>query len=290
MTSSRGPEQVISVRQFVLATLTLLSLCTFAAATPAADTPQTDVARVVDRAVRPVLEKYHIPGIGTLGLITAKSMDASFDTLMERNLLPALGMRHTYIHVPPAEMTDYAEGYTSDGSPIRMKPGVLWPEAYGIKTTAADMIRFLQANMGSIPLDLKLERAITLTHTGYFQAGVMTQDLIWEQYPYPVDRQKLLEGNSYAMIFNATPTTRISPPEQPRSDVWINKTGSTNGLGAYVAFIPAERLGLVILANKNYPIPARVAAAYRILTALAASDRPAPNPRGARAAARTPSR
>jgi beta-lactamase class C len=212
---------------------------------------------------------YANPGIGTLGLITAKSMDQDFDTLMEQRLFPALGLRSSYINVPAARAKDYAEGYTKNGAPIRMKPGVLSSEAYGIRTTAADMVRFLQANMGLVDLDPKLQRAITDTHTGYFNAGPMTQDLIWEQYPYPVALEKLLEGNAPAMILNATPVIELKPPQPPRNDVWINKTGSTNGFGAYVAFIPQKRFGIVMLANKNIPNDARVTAAYQIFESLA---------------------
>lgn len=214
---------------------------------------------------------YNNPGIGMLGLITAKSMGKSFDALIEKQLLPALGMTTSYINVPDGKMTLYAEGYTKEGAPTQMKPGVLASEAYGIKTTARDMVRFVEANMHMIELPTKLQRAITDTHTGYFKAGAMTQDLIWEQYSYPVALKALLDGNSPTMIFDATPVNAIAPPETPKGDVWINKTGSTNGFGAYVAFIPAERLGIVMLANKNYPIDARVTAAYEILTPLARS-------------------
>jgi beta-lactamase class C len=212
---------------------------------------------------------YANPGIGTLGLITAKSMGQDFSALMQRQLFPALGMKSSFIDIPAAKLPDYAEGYTKDGAPIRMSAGVLSPEAYGIKTTADDMVRFLEANMNLIQVAPKLQRAITDTHTGYFKAGPMTQDLIWEQYPYPVALKTLLDGNSSAMIFNATPVTPFNPPQAPREDVWINKTGSTNGFGAYIAFVPQKRLGIVILANKNFPIDERVTAAYRILTALA---------------------
>lgn len=212
---------------------------------------------------------YANPGIGALGLITAKSMGQDFSELMEKRLFPALDMKSSYINIPAGKLKDYAQGYTKEGASIRMAPGVLSDEAYGIRTTAADMIRFVEANMNLIKLDPKFQRAITDTHTGYFKAGPMTQDLIWEQYPYPVKLQTLLDGNSSAMILNATPVTEIAPPQPPREDVWINKTGSTNGFGAYIAFIPQKRLGIVILANKNFPIDERVSAAYRILASLA---------------------
>ena len=212
---------------------------------------------------------YANPGIGMLGAITAKSMGQDFTTLMERRLFPALGLTSTFIHVPAARMADYAQGYTNDDKPVRMSTAVLSYEAYGIKSTAADLIHFVEANMNLIKLDANLQRAISDTHTGYFQAGVMTQDLIWEQYPYLVTLKTLLEGNSSTMIFNANPVIEIKPPLAPQQNVWINKTGSTNGFSAYVAFIPAKRLGIVILANKNFPIEQRVTVAHEILTSVA---------------------
>jgi beta-lactamase class C len=225
------------------------------------------------RAWKPTYEPgtyrtYSNIGIGMLGYITAKRMDADFDALMTQRLLPALGLSSSYLDVPPAKMDDYAQGYTKQNKPVRMTPGVLGQETYGIRSTAADMTRFMEANMGEVPLDPKLQQAITATHTGYFRSGPLTQDLIWEQYPYPVELKTLLSGNTASMYFNATPATRIVPPEPPRADVWINKTGSTNGFGTYVAFIPQRQLGIVLLANKNYPIEDRVAAAYAILSAL----------------------
>ncbi len=206
--------------------------------------------------------------IGTLGLITVKSIGEDFVELVEQRLFPALGMKSSYINIPKGKIADYAQGYTKENTPIRMTTGVLSFETYGIRATAADMIRFVEANMNEIEVDEKLRRAIRATHTGYFKVGPMTQDLIWEQYPYPVTLKTLLDGNAPEIIFNATPVTQLTPPEQPRDDVWINKTGSTNGFGAYVAFIPEKRLGIVILANKNYPIADRVTTAYQILISL----------------------
>lgn len=212
---------------------------------------------------------YANPSIGMLGFITAKAMRGDFADLMESRLFPALGLTSTYLSVPKSRQGDYAQGYKRSGEPARLTPGLLSAEAYGVRSTAGDMIRFVGANIGLAKLDGKLQQAIDKTHTGYFSVGAMTQDLIWEQYAYPATLQSLIEGNSAAML-KTIPVAALQPPMKPRGDVWINKTGSTNGFGAYVAFIPSERLGIVILANKNYPNEDRVAAAYRVLTALAA--------------------
>jgi len=211
---------------------------------------------------------YSNPSVMLLGLTAAKSMDASFVRLMQRELFTPLGLRDTFLAVPRDRLSRYAQGYTDAGKPRRMSPGPFAAEAYGIRTTAPDMLRFIDANMKLIKLDDTLGWAIIKTHTGYYRIGAMTQDLIWEQYRYPIPLSGLLQGNSDQVLFEENRAVKIDPPLPPASDVLINKTGSTSGFGAYLAFVPRRKMGVVLLANKSYPIKARVAAAYRILTRL----------------------
>jgi beta-lactamase class C len=190
--------------------------------------------------------------------------------LLEQRLFPALGLRHTFIRVPKRELPDYAWGYTDDGKRIRMVADMLSDETGGVRTTAADLSHFIRENIDHSALPQSLGRAIEQTHVGYYRAGSMTQDLIWEQYPYPVALPSLLAGNADSMIFEPYPVLALQPPSAPSKEVWLNKTGSTNGFATYVAFVPAKHLGIVLLANKAYPIEDRVTAGFRILHAIAA--------------------
>ncbi|MGY5804239.1 class C beta-lactamase [Rhizobium sp. LEGMi12c] len=212
--------------------------------------------------------QYSNPSIGLFGYLAAQAMGQPFDTLMQEKILSGLGLSHTYVRVPPAEMGNYAYGYSKQGKPIRVNPGVLDTQAYGIKTTASDMLAFLEANMGEAKLDGTLRQAIDATHVGYYSIGNMTQALGWEIYAYPTTLARLLAGNSSDMALEPHKIIRLDPPQPPRKDVLLNKTGSTNGFGAYAAFIPARQVGIVLLANRNFPIPARVSSAYKILTAV----------------------
>ena len=150
---------------------------------------------------------YSNVGIGVLGMAAATSMRVSFNDAMEQTLFPALGMKNTYLDVPAARMKDYAQGYTRKDVPIRMRPGMLWAEAYGVKSSVEDMIGFIEANMQLAKLDGNLQRAIEDTHTGYVESGELVQGLIWEKYPYPVRLPLLLAGNSDKMIYQAVPAT-----------------------------------------------------------------------------------
>jgi len=211
--------------------------------------------------------------IGLLGLITARTMHADYAALLQKLMFPALGLRHSFMDIPAGEAANYAEGYEEDGTPIRLTQDVLTPETAGVRITAGDLLRFLAINMGRAGVDQAWQRAAIATHEGYDQTNIggMVQDLVWEQYNLPVTLPALEAGNGYAMIMDPHPVTPITPPSPPRMNVLLDKTGSTNGFGAYVAFMPAAGIAVVLLANKDYPIPARVAAAYQILTRVNAA-------------------
>lgn len=211
---------------------------------------------------------YSNASIMLAGLVAASSLHGDFVSLMNRDVLSPLGLRHTFYDVASAQMSHYAQGYTDSGAPIRMKAGPLFAEAYGVRTTADDLLRFVAANMQTIGVRNDLARAIAQTHVGYYRLGDMTQDLVWEQLPEPLERDALLSANSARVLFDANPVAKIDPPRQPEGKVVLNKTGATNGFSTYVAFVPSRKIGVVLLANKSYPIHEEVAAAYEILTRL----------------------
>ncbi|MGW4097480.1 class C beta-lactamase [Mycobacterium sp. NPDC004974] len=211
--------------------------------------------------------RYSNPSIGLLGHLTALAMNRDFSDLIEGEIFPKLQLHHSYIRVPQSQMADYAWGYNADNEPIRVNPGVFDAEAYGVKSSAADLLRFVETNIEPNDLEAPMRDAVQGTHVGYFKTGDMIQGLGWEQYSYPVTLDRLLAGNSNTMAMQPNPATPLTP--QPTSTpALFNKTGSTDGFGAYVVFVPDKRIGLVMLANKNYPIAARVTAAHAVLQQL----------------------
>ncbi|MFA9217162.1 MAG: class C beta-lactamase, partial [Sphingomonadaceae bacterium] len=200
--------------------------------------------------------RYSNPSIGLFGQLTALALQRDFTEAMQHDLLPQLGLRHTYLGVPASAMPDYAWGYDKANKPGRVSPDVYDAESYGMKSSSADMIRFVQLNLDGSALPDPVRRAVEATHVGHFDMGNMVQGLGWEQYPYPVTLARLLDGNSASMASDPHPARLLQPARIPAGPTLYNKTGSTSRFGAYVLFVPQQQIGIVLLANRNYPIPA----------------------------------
>ncbi|MBG6514413.1 PDC family class C beta-lactamase [Pseudomonas aeruginosa] len=211
---------------------------------------------------------YSNPSIGLFGYLAARSLGQPFERLMEQQVFPALGLEQTHLDVPEAALAQYAQGDGKDDRPLRVGPGPLDAEGYGVKTSAADLLRFVDANLHPERLDRPWAQALDATHRGYYKVGDMTQGLGWEAYDWPISLKRLQAGNSTPMALQPHRIARLPAPQALEGQRLLNKTGSTNGFGAYVAFVPGRDLGLVILANRNYPNAERVKIAYAILSGL----------------------
>jgi len=211
---------------------------------------------------------YSNPSIGLFGYLSAQSLGQPFNTAMEKTLLPKLGLKNTYVSVPADKADAYAQGYDKQDKPVRVGPGALDGEAYGIKTSTQDLAHYVMVNMHPQTLEKPLQQAIATTHTGYYTVNGMTQGLGWESYPYPITLQALMDGNSTPMAMEPHNVKWLNPAQAQPANVLYNKTGSTGGFGAYVAYVPSRDIGVVILANKNYPNAERVKVAHAILSAL----------------------
>ncbi|WP_367071641.1 MIR family cephalosporin-hydrolyzing class C beta-lactamase [Enterobacter roggenkampii] len=211
---------------------------------------------------------YANASIGLFGALAVKPSGMSYEQAMTTRVFKPLKLDHTWINVPKAEEAHYAWGYR-EGKAVHVSPGMLDAEAYGVKTNVKDMASWLIVNMKPDSLQApSLKQGIALAQSRYWRVGAMYQGLGWEMLNWPVDAKTVVGGSDNKVALAPLPVAEVNPPAPPVKASWVHKTGSTGGFGSYVAFIPEKQLGIVMLANKSYPNPARVEAAYRILDAL----------------------
>ncbi|MBK4216504.1 beta-lactamase [Paracoccus caeni] len=207
--------------------------------------------------------------IGVLGRLVAMAFGQDFPTALQENVLAPLGLEATYIVVPQEAQGDYAFGYSKDTNmPIRVNPGMLDAEAYGVKSSVTDMLTYLDAQLGQGQVPQDLAQAIQATQAGQTQTAHFQQAMIWERYGWPADLNRLLAGNDSSMALESQPADRLDSPDTKSDGVLLSKTGSTSGFGGYVALIPEEDFGIVILANRNYPNQVRVEAGIALAQRL----------------------
>ncbi|MBJ3816390.1 beta-lactamase [Shimwellia pseudoproteus] len=263
--------------------ITMLDLATYTAGGLPLQVPDavTTTAQLADfyRQWQPqwapgTTRQYANSSIGLFGMLLVRPSGTPFAAAMAQRVLRPLGLNHSWIKVPASASRQYAWGYR-DNQPLRVSPGMLDAESYGVKSTIADMARWVQVNMAPEQVaDKDLRQGIRLAQRRYWQAGNLYQGLGWEMLDWPVSQAVLAQGSENAVALAPMPVQRLNPPQPPVENAWVHKTGSTNGFGAYIAFIPEYKVGVVLLANKNYPNPLRIQAAWQIIQGLLANSTP----------------
>jgi CubicO group peptidase (beta-lactamase class C family) len=265
---------VPELRGSVFENVSLLNLATHTSGLPLFEPPQSqNFCQYLDylrkwRPAHPISTQrvYSNNGIGLLGIALEHATNDSYEHLLSAYILVPFGLTQTYFILTNGAQKNDAQGYTEDDQPAASDLKELMVSAYGLKSCSKDLLHYLKVNLGEVKLPSMLQQAVINTHTVYFETPYLLQDLGWEQLPFPQSLDKLLNANSD----NAMDSTAkaITPPLKPMDNVIIDKTGTTNGFSTYVLFVPEKKVGIVLLANKKYPIPERVAAAYTILSKI----------------------
>ncbi len=97
---------------------------------------------------------YSNPGSGLLGYALARRAGTSYPELVRREVCEPLGLEHTGVELPPELMARLAPGHNAAGQP--MAPWVFGVLAGcgALKSTPADLMRFVAANLGLVKTPL----------------------------------------------------------------------------------------------------------------------------------------
>ncbi len=159
-------------------------------------------------------------GIGILGYVLSNIEKKPFEQVIVDDIALPLGMNSTYISIPPMDKNRYAIGYNKLGRITpEWQPGP-WPAGGALKSTARDMLKFLEANLNvSGPEDLR--KAMQLAQQPFFSVhGKLTMGLAWQRF-------------------------------QAAGPLIIDKNGGVPGFSSYIGMMPDRQIGVVVLMNKG---------------------------------------
>ena len=162
--------------------------------------------------------EYSNLGVGLLGFALARRAGASYEDLVLRRVIGPLGMSDTRVMLTPDLRARLARGHNGEREAANWDVDAL-AGAGALRSSAADMTRFLAAAMG-------------LVHTPLDSAFRLTQ---------------VIQGD-------AGPNMRIglgwhvSGPDSTAA-WWHN--GGTGGYHSFIGFDPRRRVGVVVLSNST---------------------------------------
>lgn len=162
--------------------------------------------------------EYSNYGVGLLGHLLALHAGTDYETLVHTRISIPLGLERTLITVPPELQLQLATGYESAGVPGKPWSTPALPGMGALRSSANDMLMFLNANMGKTASPLL--QAMKQTHVARHPTLTdgITIGLGWH-----IDKRN---GSEIA---------------------WHN--GSTGGFRSYIGFDAQAQKGVVVFSN-----------------------------------------
>lgn len=201
---------------------------------------------------------YSNAGIGTAGYIVQKVYNSDYDQILAQKITNPLGMTSTYLHLPPDKEKNVALGHDASGTTVAYDRNVdVWYAASSLKSSIRDMSKYMNAQINSSSLNEDvLSKAIAITHNNKycFTSKMACEQLGWQSHV--ISELNNSNGDTFSSIDKAGNVTfaqqRILDNSVfLHSKSFIDKTCGGYGMSGYMSFIPEDKVGVVILINKQ---------------------------------------
>lgn len=209
--------------------------------------------------------QYSNVGCGLAAIALENQNNKSINDLIRENILSPLAMTPLGLEISEKYQDDFAQGYTGDGKAAvhYLHAQGPFPGAWGLKATIYDMTKFVSAAIGLPNTPENIKKAMRNTQTPRVSVGNMQQGLAWQIHSLQAEN---LQHEPENMNLGPLPVNWLPKDKQRyQADVLLDKTGATAGFRSYIAVIPSEQLGVVILMNKYIPNGAIVNAGRTIV-------------------------
>ena len=169
------------------------------------------LSRVKLESVPGTKQEYSNTGVAVLGIILQKVYGQTYEQLLSKYIANPLKMGNTATFVLEKQLTNFATGYANGAVTPHWNLADTNP-AGGIRSTLADMVLYLKANMADAT------PAIALSHKETFKEGEDSIGLGWFLYP-------------------------------TKGDILVWHNGGTGGFTSYTGYLKDSKSGVVVLTN-----------------------------------------
>lgn len=137
--------------------------------------------------------EYSNLGVGLLGYLLARADHTDYETLLRKRVTGPLGMNDTLITLPPSHTAQLVAPFDAYMRPAKPWDLALFAGAGGIRSSAADMLKFAAAALDpASPMAAAMKTALSVRETG--EGPQVDQALGWEVLHPSPDREVLLHA------------------------------------------------------------------------------------------------
>ena len=185
----------------------------------------------------PAPYKYSNSGIGLLGYLIMDATGKTWEQQLSDEIVTPLGMVDTELRPSPDQRQRLARGHLTNGNDAPVWPIFAWYAAGGLRSTARDMLRYGEANLGHSDIEGK---PVPPALTSAMQKAQMPI------YPLPAPA-KAHQAMAW-VVTDANPATGLA------SVVW--KDGGTAGFSSAVVLHHGKDIAIFVAINEaRQPAP-----------------------------------